>query len=111
MLTFAGLQADARILIDKVRLECQSFRFQYEDQPTIDYIAHFMGQTQQKYTQSGGLRPFGISTFLTGFYENKPTLFQTEPSGAVSQWKAGAIGKKSKELREFLENKYAEGMN
>ena len=57
------------------------------------------------------MRPYGISTFLTGFYENKPTLFQTEPSGAVSQWKAGAIGKKSKELREFMEGKYAEGMN
>ena len=44
MITFAGLQADARILIDKVRLECQSFRFQYEDQPAIDYMAHYMGQ-------------------------------------------------------------------
>ena len=30
-------------------------------------------------------------------------MYQTEPSGAVGQWKASAIGKKSKELREFLQ--------
>ena len=111
MLTFAGLQADARVLVDKVRMECQSFRFQYEDEPAIEFIARFLGETQQKYTQRGGVRPFGISTFLTGFSDGKPALFQTEPSGAVSQWKASAIGKKSKELREFLENKHEEGMN
>lgn len=35
----------------------------------------------------------------------------TEPSGALSQWKANAIGKKSKELREFLEEKYDDEMN
>lgn len=111
MCTFAGLQADARILIDKVRLECQSFRFQYEDTPAVEYIARFCGETQQKYTQRGGTRPFGVSTFLTGFADGKPQLFQTEPSGAVGQWKASAIGKKSKELREFLEGKYADGLN
>ena len=111
MMTFAGLQADARVLIDKVRLECQSFRFQYEDEPSVEYIARFMGETQQKYTQRGGVRPFGISTFLSGFSDGRPVLFQTEPSGAVGQWKASAVGKKSKELREYMEEKYATGMN
>ena len=38
-------------------------------------------------------------------------MFLTEPSGAFSQWKANAIGKKSKELREWLEEHYKEGLN
>lgn len=29
----------------------------------------------------------------------------------MGQWKASAIGKKSKELREFLEDKWAAGLN
>ena len=35
----------------------------------------------------------------------------TEPSGALSQWKASAIGKKSKELKEFMEEKYTDGLD
>ena len=75
MMTFAGLQADARVMIDKVRLECQSFRFNYEDEPSCEYIARFRGETQQQYTQRGGVRPFGISTFLSGFFDGRPMLF------------------------------------
>lgn len=39
-------------------------------------------------------------------------MFLTEPSGAFAEWKAHAIGKKSKDLHSFLEDKYpgAEGL-
>ncbi len=111
MITFAGLQADARVLIDKARLECQSFRFNLEDEPTLEYIARFVAETQQKFTQKGGVRPFGISTFITGFEGDEPKLYITEPSGAYSLWKANAIGRNSKTIREYLEKGYKEGMS
>ena len=56
------------------------------------------------------MRPFGISTFIIGFEGKEPKLYQTEPSGAYSLWKANAIGRNSKNLREFLEKNHKEGM-
>ena len=43
----------------------------------------------QRYTQSGGVRPFGISTLIIGFDANDktPKLYQTDPSGIYSAWK------------------------
>jgi 20S proteasome subunit alpha 4 len=46
ILTFAGLQADARVLVDKARLESQSFRYNLEDEPTLEYIARYVAETQ-----------------------------------------------------------------
>lgn len=110
MLTFAGLQADARVLVDKARLECQSFRFNFEDEPSLEYIARFIAETQQKYTQKGGVRPFGISAFIIGYEGTEPKLYLTEPSGAYSLWKANAIGRSSKSLREYLEKNHKDGL-
>lgn len=117
-LAFSGLTADARVLIHKARLEAQSYRLTCEDAPSIEYLARFIARTQQKYTQRGGVRPFGIASLIAGFDldhkgsgEMKPVLYQTDPAGTHSRWKAQVIGgRNAKSLREFLEKNYQEDM-
>lgn len=112
LLTFAGLNADARILVDKARVEAQSHRLNLEDSVSIEYLTKYVAGVQQKYTQSGGVRPFGIATMIAGFDSNDktPRLYQTEPSGVYNAWKAHAIGRSAKTVKEFLEKNYEEGL-
>lgn len=112
-IAFAGLTADGRILIDKARIECQSHRLTVEDPVSIEYITKHIAGIQQRYTQSGGVRPFGISTLIVGFdpHDSKPRLYMTEPSGIYSAWKAVSIGRSSKTVREFLEKNYPEELS
>lgn len=107
-LVFAGLLADARTLIDRARIEAQSYRLTMDETPSVEYIARHVANIQQKYTQSGGVRPFGVSTFILGFDQDKPALYQTDPSGTFSEWKANVIGRNSKMIREYLEKNYEE---
>ena len=107
VMAFAGLTADARILINRARIECQSHKLTVEDPVTLEYITRYIAGNifkkfslnstnqmnsclglKQRYTQSNGRRPFGISCLIVGFdSDGTPHLFQTDPSGTYHEWK------------------------
>merc|ERR1711935_41029 len=65
----------------------------------------------QEYTQSGGVRPFGVSLLVAGTdADGTPRLYQVDPSGAYFGWKASAIGKNFVNAKSFLEKRYSEDM-
>merc|ERR1712242_383107 len=108
MMAFAGLTADARIIIKRARQECQSYRLTVEDPVSLEYITRHVAGMKQRYTQYAGRRPYGISCLLTGFDDDgTPHLYQTDPAGVYTEWKANAIGRNAKTVREFLEKNYA----
>jgi 20S proteasome subunit alpha 4 len=46
-LRFLGLSADARVLVDMCRIECQSYKLTVEDPVTIAYITKFIANTKE----------------------------------------------------------------
>jgi 20S proteasome subunit alpha 4 len=46
--SYSGIIADSRSLIDYARLECQSYRYALDTSPSIDYIARQIAFRQQE---------------------------------------------------------------
>jgi len=47
MCVYLGLTADARILVNRARIECQSHKLTVEDPVTLEYITRFIAQLKQ----------------------------------------------------------------
>jgi len=59
---------------------------------------------KQAYTQYGGKRPFGVSFLYMGWdCRFGFQLYQSDPSGNYSGWKATCIGRKSGAAMEMLQ--------
>lgn len=106
--TASGLIADARRLIDIARLDAQRHRLTYNEAPTTEKITKNLSDLMQIYTQYGGIRPFGVSLLIAGIDDGEPKLFEAEPSGAMTGFKAYVIGSGKKDVEGFLEKEYKE---
>jgi len=97
----SGLVADARVLIDRARLEAQINRLTYDEPISIKELAKKICDFKQQFTQFGGVRPFGVSLLIAGV-DKEPKLFETDPSGALLEYKATAIGAGRNTVMEFF---------
>ncbi|MFH0897785.1 MAG: archaeal proteasome endopeptidase complex subunit alpha [Candidatus Bathyarchaeota archaeon] len=107
----SGLSADARVLIDKARIQAQRNRLMYDEPIDIEALTKKIGDFEQLYTQNGGVRPFGVSMIFGGIDKSGSRVFQTDPSGSCWAYKAISIGIGSDKIREILETKYTDDMS
>mmetsp|Transcript_6836 Transcript_6836/g.9566 ORF Transcript_6836/g.9566 Transcript_6836/m.9566 type:complete len:238 (-) Transcript_6836:628-1341(-) len=105
-LVYSGIGPDYRVLVKKARKSAQQYFLTYNEAKPVRGLVQDLAAVMQEYTQSGGVRPFGVSLLVAGMDDEGPQLYQVDPSGAYYGWQASAIGKNFKNARSFLEKRY-----
>lgn len=109
--TASGILSDARVLVERAQLKAQQHRVTYDSPIDVIEIVKDLCDLMQICTQSGGLRPFGVSLLVAGIDQDGIKLFETDPTGIYFQYKACAIGEGENEVEELLKKEYKEGMS
>lgn len=109
--TAAGIVSDARVLIERAQLKAQQHKVTYDAPIDTLSIVKDMCNLKQICTQSGGLRPFGVSIIVAGIDEAGARIFVTDPTGIFFEYKAAAIGEGEIEIEEILHKEYKDTMN
>ena len=135
-MVYSGMGPDYRILVDKARkVSHTGYKRIYNEYPPTRILVQDVARVMQEATQSGGVRPYGVSLLIAGWddgiepesnvqstdvdpekerpsgktggiLKGGPSLYQVDPSGSYFPWKATAIGKSA----TFLEKRYTEGL-
>ncbi|NQU99067.1 archaeal proteasome endopeptidase complex subunit alpha [Candidatus Woesearchaeota archaeon] len=108
--TASGIISDARVLVERAQLKAQQHKVTYDTPIDTLTIVKDICNLKQLCTQSGGLRPFGLSLLIVGIDDSTPVLFETDPTGIYNQYMATAIGEGETEVKEILHKQYKEGM-
>lgn len=110
-ITAAGILSDARILVERAQLKAQENKVTYDSPIDILTVVRDLANIKQMCTQSGGLRPFGVSLLIAGVDETGMKLFETDPTGIYFQYKATAIGEGELEVKNILTKEYKESLS
>lgn len=126
------------MLVDKARkVSHTGYKRIYNEYPPTRILVQDVARVMQEATQSGGVRPYGVSLLIAGWddgiepeseeaagahpddkpsgktggvLKGGPMLYQVDPSGSYFPWKATAIGKSATSAKTFLEKRYTEGL-
>jgi len=140
-MVYSGMGPDYRVLVDKARkVSHTGYKRIYNEYPPTRILVQDVARVMQEATQSGGVRPYGVSLLIAGWddgiepesedavtadthpddkkpsgktggiLKGGPMLYQVDPSGSYFPWKATAIGKSAASAKTFLEKRYTEGL-
>ncbi len=140
-MVYSGMGPDYRVLVDKARkVSHTGYKRIYNEYPPTRILVQDVARVMQEATQSGGVRPYGVSLLIAGWddgiepetkeakegetdaeakkassqtggiLKGGPSLYQVDPSGSYFPWKATAIGKSATSAKTFLEKRYTDGL-
>ncbi|CAI4226525.1 unnamed protein product [Auanema sp. JU1783] len=105
--TVAGITADANILINHLRWWAAKYKLDYGDEMPVEQLVQTLCNEKQRYTQIGGKRPFGVSLLYMGWDKHLGfQLYQSDPSGNYTGWKATCIGNNHQAAVTLLKQEY-----
>ena len=111
----SGLIADARILVDKARVEAQNHTFTYNECIAVRSVAQSMSDVAMGFGRSSRRerdddmpsRPFGVALLLAGYDSvHGAQLYNVGPSGTYTQWQAKAIGSGEEGAQNALQEEF-----
>ncbi len=108
--TASGIISDARVLIDRAQVRAQQHTVTYDTPIDTISIVKDICALKQVCTQSGGLRPFGVSLIVAGIDPDGPKVYETDPTGIFFQFKATVIGEGEQEIEEILGREYKDSL-
>ncbi len=109
--TASGILSDARVLIERAQLKAQQHKVTYDSPVDTLTVVKDICSLKQICTQSGGLRPFGVSVIMAGVDADGPKLFETDPTGIYFQYRATVIGEGEPEIEEVLDKEFSDKMS
>lgn len=108
--TASGIISDARVLIERAQVKAQQHYVTYDTPVDTISIVKDICALKQVCTQSGGLRPFGVSLIVAGIDSDGPKVYETDPTGIFFQFKATVIGEGEPEIEEILGREYKDSL-
>ncbi|EJW88004.1 proteasome subunit alpha type [Wuchereria bancrofti] len=113
--TFAGLIADSRTLVERAQIEAQNFWFTYNRKIRVEdvtmSVANLALQFGDDDAKASMSRPFGVAMLFAGVDQDGPRLFHLDPSGTFIDCLAKSIGAASDGAEQTLKEQYHESIS